>query len=260
MGRPYQPAGSRARRIRRPGSGHDQQAVLVVNVGTGRLQAGPADPEVVAAQQELNRVRMARSRWHHHSDHRPGRAAASPRGNVQRYGSLQLGKELLARGSRPARPPPLHRLTIAPAWTGHQGHCSCPVWPWVLLRLCLRVPGLPRLDCPARCLGDDVPRAPQICRGQTMQVTSRKRTDAAGTRTWRPMPRPQPVRKMACGAISLRRYCPDQVLGVAVQLPWLSGFSAFPRTRFPWAVRASSSLSRLADILNMPGSTRRPRG
>ena len=27
----------------------------------------------------------------------------------------------------------------------------------------------------------------------------------------------RPVKKMACGAVSLRRYCPDQVLGVAVQ-------------------------------------------
>jgi len=133
MSRPYQPAGSRARRIRRPSPGHDQQAGLVVNVGTGRPQAGLADPEVVAAQQQLNRVRAAGSRRHHHGHHRPCRAAASPRGNVQRYGSLQLGNELLARGGRPVRPPPLHALTIAPARTGHQGHCSRPAWPWVLL-------------------------------------------------------------------------------------------------------------------------------
>ena len=137
MSRSYQPVGPRMRRTRRPGSGHDQQAVLVVNVGTGRPQAGLADPEVVAAQQQLNGVRAAGSRRHHHGDHRPGRAAASPRGNVQRYGSLQLGDELLARGGRPVRPPPLHTLTIAPAWTGNQGHCSRPVWPWVLLRQCL---------------------------------------------------------------------------------------------------------------------------
>ncbi len=121
MSRSYQPAGPRVRRIRRPGSGHDQQAGLVVNVGTGRPQAGLADPEVVAAQQQLNGVRAAGSRRHYHGDHRPCRAATSPRTNVQRYGSLQLGDELLARGGRPARPPTLHMLTIAPAWTGHLG-------------------------------------------------------------------------------------------------------------------------------------------
>ena len=129
--RPQQPAGRRMCRIRRLGSGHDQQAGLVVNVGTGSLQAGLADPEVVAAQQQVYGVRAAGGRRHHHGDHRPCRAAACPRGYVQRYGSLQLGDELLARGGRPVRPPPLHTLTISPAWTGCQGHCSRAVWPWV---------------------------------------------------------------------------------------------------------------------------------
>ena len=144
-GRPYQPVGPRMRRTRRPGSGHDQHPGFVVNVGTGGPQAGLADPEVVAAQQQVNRLRAAGSRRHHHGDHRPCRAAARPRGNVQRYGSLQLRNELLARGGRPVRPPPLHTLTIAPAWTGRQGHCSCAAWSWVPAQVTLpgsRVDGL----------------------------------------------------------------------------------------------------------------------
>jgi hypothetical protein len=76
-------------------------------------------------------VRAAGGRRHHHSDHRPGRAAACPRCNVQRHGSLQLGDELLARGGRPVRPPPLHPLSITPALPRWQGHCSRAAWPWV---------------------------------------------------------------------------------------------------------------------------------
>ncbi len=112
-------------RIRRLGSGYDGQAGLVVNVGTGSLQAGLADPEVVAAQQQVYGVRAAGGRRHHHGDHRPCRAAARPRGYVQRYGSLQLGDELLARGGRPVRPPPRHTLDDL---TGVDG-ASGPLFP-----------------------------------------------------------------------------------------------------------------------------------
>jgi len=137
MSRPYQPARPRPRRTRRHGSGHDQQASLVVHVGASGLQASLADPEVVTAQQQVNRVRSASGRRHHHGNHRPCRAAACPRSNVQRYGSLQLHNELLARGGRPVRPPPLHTLTIALAWMGRQGRCSRAAWSWVLSQLTL---------------------------------------------------------------------------------------------------------------------------
>jgi hypothetical protein len=50
-----QPADAPARRIRRPGSGHDRHPRLVVCGGTGSLEAGLAGPEVVAAQQQLDR-------------------------------------------------------------------------------------------------------------------------------------------------------------------------------------------------------------
>jgi hypothetical protein len=152
MSRPYQPACPRPRCARRSGSGHDQQASLVIHVGAGGLQASLADPKVVTAQQQVNRVRAAGGRRHQYGDHRPCRAAACPRSYVQRYSSLQLRSELLARGGRPVRPPPLHTLTITPAWTGRQGPCSCEAWSWVPPQLTLpgsRVVGLWAAIAPA---------------------------------------------------------------------------------------------------------------
>ncbi len=53
----------------------------------------------------------------------------------------------------------------------------------------------------------------------------------------------------ACGAISLRRHCPDQVLGVAVQLLRCRLSQPFRRASgLPGQFVRSSSLSRLADI------------
>jgi len=130
----YQPVGLRSRRTRGPGPGHDQQPGVVVDRSTGGLQGGVADPEVVAAQQQVNWVRAAGGRRHHYCDRRPCRTAARPRGNIQRHGPLQVGYELVARGGRPVRPPSLHILTIIPAWMRQQGRCSLAAWPWVLLR------------------------------------------------------------------------------------------------------------------------------
>ncbi len=57
----------------------------------------------------------------------------------------------------------------------------------------------------------------------------------------------------ACGAISLRRYCPDQVLGVAVQL-LRCRFQPFRRASgLPGQFVRSSSLSRLTDIYTLHG-------
>ena len=54
-------------------------------------------------------------------------------------------------------------------------------------------------------------------------------------------------KKKACGVVSLRRYCPDQVLGVAVQPLSCPGLSAFPsRLRLPggWCGPAPSITSQ----------------
>jgi len=130
---PYRPAGFRSRHTGVRGPRHDQQPGLVVDGSTGGAQGGLADPEVVTAQEQVNRVRAAGGRRHHHCDHRPCRTAARPRGNVQRHGSLQGDGELLARGGRPVRPPSLHVFTVRPAWMRRQGRCSRAVRPWVLL-------------------------------------------------------------------------------------------------------------------------------
>jgi hypothetical protein len=60
---------------RRPWSRHDQQPGRVVDGSTGGPQGGLADPEVVTAQEQVNRVRAAGGRRHHHRDHRPCRTA-----------------------------------------------------------------------------------------------------------------------------------------------------------------------------------------
>ena len=125
--------GFRSRHTGVRGPRHDQQPGLVVDGSTGGAQGGLADPEVVTAQEQVNRVRAAGGRRHHHCDYRPCRTAARPRGNVQRHGSLQVGDELLARGGRPVRPPSLHVFTVRPAWMRRQGRCSRAVRPWVLL-------------------------------------------------------------------------------------------------------------------------------
>ena len=121
---PYQPVGFRSRYTGVRGPRYDQQPGLVVDGSTGGAQGGLADPEVVTAQEQVNRVRAAGGRRHHRCDHRPCRTAARPRGNVQRHGSLQVGDELLARDGRPVRPPPLHKFTFKPAQTRCQGRCS----------------------------------------------------------------------------------------------------------------------------------------
>ncbi len=105
---PYQAVGLRSRYTGVRGPRHDQQPGLVVDGSTGGPQYGLADPEVVTAQEQVNRARPTGGRRHHHCDHRPCRTATRPRGNVQRHGSLQVGDELLARDGRPVRPPPLH--------------------------------------------------------------------------------------------------------------------------------------------------------
>ncbi len=62
-----------------------------------------------------------------------------------------------------------------------------------------------------------------------------------------------PVKTRACGAISLRRHCPDQVLGVAFQpFDWPTSQPS-RRLRSPGQFVRSSSLSRLADSINVPG-------
>jgi len=58
------------------GLAQDQRAGAVVDRGARGLQRGPADLEVVTAQQQVDRVRAARSGRHDHRDHGPGRAAA----------------------------------------------------------------------------------------------------------------------------------------------------------------------------------------
>ena len=128
-----QPAGFRSRHTGVRGARHDQQPGLVVDGSTGGPQGGLADPEVVTAQEQVNRLRAARGRRHHHRDHWPCRTAAGPRGNVDRHGSLQVGGELLARDGRPVRPPLVHVFTIKPAWMRRQGRCSRAARPWVLL-------------------------------------------------------------------------------------------------------------------------------
>ena len=127
-----QPAGFRSRHTGVRGARHDQQPGLVVDGSTGGPQGGLADPEVVTAQEQVNRLRAARGRRHHHRDHWPCRTAAGPRGNVDRHGSLQVGGELLARDGRPVRPPLVHVFTIKPAWMRRQGRCSRAARPWVL--------------------------------------------------------------------------------------------------------------------------------
>jgi hypothetical protein len=55
-----------------------------------RLAPSPAADPLVAAQQQVDRVRAAGGRRHHHGDHRPGRAAAGPL--VGRDRPAQLGR------------------------------------------------------------------------------------------------------------------------------------------------------------------------
>ena len=154
---PYQPVGFRSRYT---GVRHDQQPGLVVDGSTGGPQCGLADPEVVTAQEQVNRVRPAGGGRHHHCDHRPCRTAARPRGNVQRHGSLQVGDELLARDGRPVRPPPLHIFTVKPARMRRQGRCSRVAGSWVLWR---HVPASTRVARPTSPLasvsGSPSPRA-----------------------------------------------------------------------------------------------------
>ena len=56
-------------------AGIDQRTRLVIDRGACGRQAGPGRTIVVAAQQQINRVRTGRCRWHHHRDHRPGGTA-----------------------------------------------------------------------------------------------------------------------------------------------------------------------------------------
>lgn len=157
---PYQPVGFRSRYTGVRGPRYDQQPGLVVDGSTGGPQCGLADPEVVTAQEQVNRVRPAGGRRHHRCDHRPCRTAARPRGNVQRHGSLQVGDELLARDGRPVRPPPLHIFTVKPARMRRQGRCSRAAGSWVLWR---HVPASTRVARPtsplASVAGSPSPRA-----------------------------------------------------------------------------------------------------
>jgi len=72
------------------GAVRDGGAGLIVGSGACGPQRGLADPVVVAAQQQVHRVRAAGGRRHHHGDHRPGRAAAGPL--VGRDRPAQLGQ------------------------------------------------------------------------------------------------------------------------------------------------------------------------
>ena len=68
----------------------DGGAGLIVGSGAYSQQRGLADPVVVAAQQQVDRIRAAGGRRHHNCDHRPGRAAAGPLGG--RYRPTQVGQ------------------------------------------------------------------------------------------------------------------------------------------------------------------------
>jgi hypothetical protein len=62
---PYQPVGFRPRYTGVRGPRYDQQPGLVVDGSTGGPQCGLADPEVVTAQEQVNRVRPTGGRRHH---------------------------------------------------------------------------------------------------------------------------------------------------------------------------------------------------
>jgi hypothetical protein len=84
-------------------------AGLIVGSGACGPQRGPADPVVVAAQQQVNRVRAAGGRCHHHGDHRPGWATAGPLVGRDRPAQLgqvvgQLGTHAACHGATSKRP------------------------------------------------------------------------------------------------------------------------------------------------------------
>jgi hypothetical protein len=82
------------------GAVRDGGACLIVGSGACGPQRGPADPVVVAAQQQVHRVRAAGGRRHHHGDHRPGWAAAGPL--VGRDRPAQLGQVVRQLGTHAA--------------------------------------------------------------------------------------------------------------------------------------------------------------
>jgi len=87
----------------------DGGACLIVGSGACGPQRGPADPVVVAAQQQVDRVRAAGGRRHHHGDHRPGWAAAGPLVGRDRPAQLgqvvgQLGTHAACHGATSQKP------------------------------------------------------------------------------------------------------------------------------------------------------------
>ena len=94
--------------------GRDQEACLVVDGRSSRVQGGAAGMVVVAAQQQVHRVRTARHRRHDNRDHRAGRAAAGPVGRRQPPAQrvqiiVQPGQVTIAT----VREPALHDISIA---------------------------------------------------------------------------------------------------------------------------------------------------
>ena len=73
----------------RAGIGKDQCSCVVIDRSACSLQGGPADPEVVTAQQQVNRMRAADGGRHYDGDDRPGRAAAGTDCNKMRPARLE---------------------------------------------------------------------------------------------------------------------------------------------------------------------------
>ena len=93
-------------------SGHDQRTGVVVDSGAGGVQGGEAGPVVVAAQQQVYRVRAPAARGNNDRDHWPGRAAAGAVGKGEPPGpfrQLIVGRD--GTGTGGAREPTLHETS-----------------------------------------------------------------------------------------------------------------------------------------------------
>ncbi len=105
-------------------------------------QRGLADPVVVAAQQQVNRVRTAGGSRHHCCDHRLGRAAA---------GTFVTGDRRASYASSPASSARMARVTMLRCTnrprrpdSGCDPHDACPrCWPGGPAPERLRTPGFP---------------------------------------------------------------------------------------------------------------------
>jgi len=95
----------------RAGTRKDQCSGLVTDRRACSFQGGPADPEVVTAQQQVNWMRTADGGRHYDGDDRPGRAAAGTDCNTMRPARQQI-VELAGIRAIAVRKPALHSASV----------------------------------------------------------------------------------------------------------------------------------------------------